>query len=150
MVLFSKYSVSYSQQSLPCGCCTRVSMYTDKHIEFIHKHGVLSNSACSLIFIVVWSTHNAEKNPPSAEALAELKDVRWRLTGAALPPQWKLLPVPVQSNRYGWKPRSKEPSCHRMELVHGFCYFKKFKLVMYLLYGAHEGWMGGPDWIGMF
>lgn len=114
-------------------------MYTDKHIQFINKHEFLSNSACSLIFTVVWSSHNAEKNPSPAEALRELEDVCWRLTGAALPSQWKLLPVPVQSNRYGCKPQTTESCCPRRQLFHGFYYFKKLKLVMYLLYGAHQG-----------
>ena len=140
MILFSKYSVSYSiQQSLPCRCCTCATLYTDQHIQFINKHEFLSHSACSLIFIVVWSAHNAEKNPPPAEALLELEDLCWRLTGAALPSQWKLLPVPVQSNRYGRKPQTMESCCPRMQLSHGFYYFKKLKLVMYSLYGAHQG-----------
>ena len=114
-------------------------MYTDKHIQFINKHEFLSNSACSLIFTVVWSSHDAEKNPSPAEALRELKDVCWRLTGAALPSQWKLLPVPVQSNRYGCKPQTTESCYPRRQLFHGFYYFRKLKLVMYLLYGAHQG-----------
>lgn len=101
MVLFSKHCLTLSILS---------SLYT--YIQIINiiyqLTRSLSNSPCPLISVVMWSPHNAEKNPASAEALAELKDMCWRLTGAALPPQWKLLPVPVQSNRYSWNPQS----CH--------------------------------------
>lgn len=76
----------------------------------------------------MWSTHNAEKNPPSAAALTEFKDMRRRLAGAALPPQWKLLPVPVQSNRYGWNPQRCNNAVIKFELFHGFYYSRNASL----------------------
>lgn len=60
---------------------------------------------CSfLTFIVMWPSCNTEKISTSAEALSELKNLWGRLTGTALSPQWKLLPVPVQPHGYGENP----------------------------------------------